>query len=89
MRETVAAFLVPILTTILLLYSVLAHLQIALLNEATLIIAGAALLGAAAVGVVAALGPPLVRIVLLAGCAVLLLDTMLPLRQTFERLAGS
>jgi hypothetical protein len=84
MRESIAALLVPVLTTALLLYQVLAHLQIALLNRATLLIAGPALLLSLGLGVLAATGPWLIRVGVLAACILLLLDTALPLRTLFE-----
>lgn len=83
MKESIAALLVPILTTALLLYKVLAHLQIALLNGATLLIVGPAILASIFAGVLAAKGPRLVRVSILAGCMVLLLDTAFPLRGLF------
>lgn len=84
MRESIAALLVPVLTTALLLYKVLAHLQIPLLNGATLFIVGPALLVSLGVGVLAFAGPGLVRVGILAACVVLFLDTSLPLRHLFE-----
>ena len=84
MRESIAALLVPALTTALLLYKVLAHLQIALLSGATLLIAGSALVLSLGVGVLAATGPSVIRVGILAACVVLLLDTALPLRFLFE-----
>ena len=84
MRESIAALLVPVLTTALLLYKVLAHLQIPFLNVATLFIVGPALLVSLGVGVLAFSGPWLARVGILAACVVLLLDTSLPLRNLFE-----
>ena len=83
MREFIAALLVPILTTALLLYNVLAHLQFALLNPATLFVVTSALFASLCAGVLAAKGPRVVRVIILAGCVLLLLDTSFPLADLF------
>lgn len=84
MRERTAALLTPVLTAALLLFNVLAHLQIAVLNGATLCVAGLVLLASLGAGVLAAAGPSLLRVGVLAGCVVALLDTAFPLRNLFE-----
>lgn len=85
-KERVASFLVPVLIAVVLLYQVLADLQIAVTHGATLLIIGVVLALAAAAGVVAALGPPVVRVVVLAACALLFLDVTFHLSGVFDRL---
>lgn len=82
-KESVAALAIPVLTTAILLYRVVALLQVALLNRATLWIAGPALLGSLCVGVVAAFGPRLLRVAIIAGCVLVLFDTSFSLVDLF------
>jgi hypothetical protein len=86
MKERVASFLVPLLTAVVLLYQVVTDLQIAVLHGATLQIIGVVLGAAAVAGLVAALGPPVVRVCVLAACTLLFLDVALHLSSVFRRL---
>jgi hypothetical protein len=86
-RDRVASFLVPFLTAFVLLYQVLADLRIAVIHAATLEIIGMTLAVAAAAGVLAAFGPPVVRVVVLAVCVILFLDVTLHLSGVFRGMA--
>ena len=87
MKETLAAFFAPILIAVLLLYRVLADLQIALTHDATLRVIAIALSIAVAAGLLAALGPSLVRVGVLAASALVLLDATAHLSGVFDRLS--
>jgi hypothetical protein len=86
MNGKLAAFLVPVLATVALLYQVLADLQVALTHDATLLVTGIVLAGAVVAGALAALGPPVVRVAVLAVTFVAFLDVTIRLSGVFERL---
>jgi hypothetical protein len=86
MKHRVASFLVPVLTAVVLLYQVLTDLQIAVMHGATLRIIGVVLLGAAIAGLLAAVGPAVVRVTVLAACTLLFLDLSLHLSGVFRGL---
>jgi hypothetical protein len=86
MKEKVASFLVPLLIAVVLLYQVLASLRIAVTHGATLLIIGITLAIAVAAGLLAAFGPPLVRVAVLAASTLVFLDVTFHLSSVFDRL---
>ena len=86
MKARVACFLVPILMALVLLYQVLASLQIAVTHNATLLIIGVTLAIAAAAGLIAAIGPQVVRVAVLAACTLVFMDVTFRLSGVFEHL---
>jgi hypothetical protein len=82
----VASFLVPVLTGVVLLYNVLAHLQIAILQPAAVLVIVTTLTIAAAAGALAAFGPTLLRIGVLTVSALAVVDATAHLPAVFERL---
>src|SRR5215203_3506021 len=86
MKERVASFLVPLLTAVVLLYQVLASLQVAVLHSATLLVIGVTLAAAVLAGLLAAIGPAVVRVAVLALCTLLFLDVTFHLSAAFEHL---
>ncbi|MFL6244705.1 MAG: hypothetical protein ACJ74H_01675 [Thermoanaerobaculia bacterium] len=85
-KQRLACFLVPVVTAMVLLYQVLTDLRIAVLHDATLLIIGVTLAIAVAAGVIAALGPAVVRVAVLTLCALVFLDVTFRLPGLFERL---
>lgn len=85
-KERLACFLVPFLTAVVLLYKVLAHLQIALTHLATLAVAGTILGVAAILGALAAFGPSVVRVLVLGASTILFLDVTFHLSGFFDNL---
>jgi hypothetical protein len=86
MKGRLAAFLVPPLTALIFLYQVFSDLQIAVTHDATLRVIGLTLGVAVAGGVLAAVGPSLVRVGVLTACAILFLDLTVHLSGVFDRL---
>jgi hypothetical protein len=86
MNRKLAAFLVPVLAAVVLLYQVLADLQVAVTHDATLLVIGIVIAPAVLAGLLAALGPAIVRVGVLALTAVLFLDATMRLSGVFERL---
>jgi len=86
MKEKAASFLVPLLTAVVLLYQVLASLRIAVTHGATLLLIGIVLAIAGAAGVLAAFGPSLVRVGVLAASMLVLLDVTFHLSAFFDHL---
>lgn len=86
MKEKVASFLVPLLIAVILLYQVLSSLRIAVTHSATLLLIGITLVIAAVAGLLAAYGPPLVRVVVLTLATLVLLDVTFHLSGVFDRL---
>jgi hypothetical protein len=86
MKARVASFLVPLLTAVILLYQVLGSLQIAVMHSATLLVIGVTLAAAAVAGLLAAIGPVLVRVAVFALCAFLFADVTFHLSAVFDRL---
>jgi hypothetical protein len=84
--RAIASFLVPSLTVAILLYQVLANLQIGFTRSETLVVIGLLLGVAVAAGVVAALAAGWVRIAIFALSTLLLLDVALQLPEVFGRL---
>jgi hypothetical protein len=85
-KDRVACFLVPVLTAGVLLYKVLAHLQIALTHTATLAVVATVLAVAAILGSVAAFGSSVVRVLVLAASTILFLDVTFHLGGFFGNL---
>jgi hypothetical protein len=86
MTERVAAFFVPVLLAVALLYQVFADLQIAMSQPASLWIIGLTLAAAAVAGTLAFIGPVVVRVGVLTASALVFLDVTLHLSGLFERL---
>ncbi len=86
MKEKIACFLIPLLIAVVLLYQVLTDLQLAVTNPATLLVIGITLVIAAAAGALAAFGPTVVRVGVLAACALLFLDVTFHLSGVFNGL---
>src|SRR5688500_17189382 len=86
MKAKVASFLVPLLIAVVLLYQVLASLRIAVTHGATLMLIGITLAIAGVAGLLAAFGPPLVRVVVLAVSTLVFLDVTFHLSAVFDHL---
>jgi hypothetical protein len=86
MNGKLATFCVPVLAAVALLYHVLADLQVAVTQDATLLVIGMTLGLAAAAGLLAAFGPPVLRVGVLAVTAVVFLDVAVRLSGVFDRL---
>ena len=86
MNEKLVAFLIAPLALIIPLYQALANLQIALLHHETLLVIGLLFGGACLVGLLAALGGEKLRVFLLAGITIALLDVALETRALFNSL---
>jgi hypothetical protein len=86
MKSRIAYFLVPVLTAVILLYQVLSSPQSAMTRGATLLVIGTALVVAVAAGLLAAFGPPIARVGVLAVCALLFLDLIFGVSGVFDRL---
>lgn len=86
MNGKLATFFVPVFAAMALLYQVLADLQVALTHHATLQVIGVTLGLAVAAGLVAAMGPPVLRVSVLAATAVIFLDVTFRLSGVFDRL---
>jgi hypothetical protein len=86
MKQKVACFLIPLLSASVLLYQLLANLQIAVRHGGTLVVIGVVLASAAAAGALAAFGPQVVRVGVLAVCALLFLDLTFHLPGVFDHL---
>jgi hypothetical protein len=81
--RAIASFVIPPLTAVILLYQVLANLQIGFMRSETLIVMGVAVIAAVAAGALAAVGPQWVRIAIFALTTVLLLDMAVHLPDVF------
>jgi hypothetical protein len=77
---------VPVLTAVILLYQVLSSLQIAVTYGATQLVIGTTLAAAVVAGLFAAFGPAVVRVGVLALCALLFLDVTFHLSGVFDHL---
>jgi hypothetical protein len=86
LKSKVASFLVPLLTALVLLYQVLSNLRIAVTYGPALLIIGVTLAVAAGAGALAALGPQIVRVGVLAACVLLFLDVTFHLPGIFRHL---
>lgn len=86
MHKRIASFLVPVLVAVVLLYQVLASLQIALTHRATLLVIGFTIAIASAAGLLAAFGPAVVRVGVMVVSALLFLDVTFHLSGVFDHL---
>lgn len=86
MKQRLACFFIPLLTAIVLLYQVLSSLQIAVTHAAILSIICVTLAIAAAAGLIAALGPAVIRVGVLVVCALIFLDVTFRLSGVFQHL---
>jgi hypothetical protein len=84
--KRIASFAIPPVTAIILLYQVLANLQIALTRIETALVAGLCLGVAGVAGGFAAFGGNKVRVAVFTGSVLLLLDASIHLPAVFEKL---
>ena len=85
-KQRTACFLIPVLLAVVLLYQVLSDLRIAVLDDVTLLVIGVTLAIAAVAGLVAAFAPSVIRVAVLALCALVFLDVTFHLSGFFGRL---
>lgn len=86
LKQKLLCFLVPVLTAVVLLYQVFTSLRIAVFHAATLSIIGVTLLLAAVAGAVAAFGPAVMRVGVLALSTLVFLDATFQLAGFFRKL---